>query len=217
VATRSEKRELSAKALLRAAERVFAEKSYFGATVRDIADEAGLNLSLISYHFGGKEALFAKVIEDRLPQLIQDLETALSSSKADNSAQALIGAFADAMLDKCTDFESGWGYYIQLISRSMSPYHIPQLRPALTALTTVGEVLLDALAELDQRGNEFQRQLGVYFIESAITYIVQDEWVLSARASALPTCTARSPQLREGLVTFLSAGYKAMTSAKPPL
>jgi AcrR family transcriptional regulator len=49
--------------LLEAAKRVFAAKGYEGATVKDLADEAGVNVSLVSYHFGGKENLYKSCLE----------------------------------------------------------------------------------------------------------------------------------------------------------
>lgn len=49
--------------LLAAAKKVFAHKGYDGATVKDIADEAGVNVSLVSYHYNGKENLFRACIQ----------------------------------------------------------------------------------------------------------------------------------------------------------
>lgn len=213
LATRAEQKAISANTLIRAGERVFAEKSYFGATVRDVAKEAGLNVSLVSYHFGGKEALFARVIEDRLPRLLYDLSNALSAAAPEHNSRALIAAFVDVMLNKSTDFDSGWGYYIQLISRSMSPYHIQQLRPALEALPQVGQLLLDALSELDGGAlDTADKQMAIYFIESTLTYLVQDEWVMAARVNALDSCSQESQLLREKLVDFLDAGYQAVVT-----
>ena len=45
--------------LLKAAIRIFAEKGFEGAGIREIADVAGVNSSLISFHFGGKAGLHA--------------------------------------------------------------------------------------------------------------------------------------------------------------
>ncbi|MEV4622285.1 TetR family transcriptional regulator [Asanoa sp. NPDC049573] len=44
--------------LLRAARRRFAQHGYAATTVRDIADEAGVNVALISRYFASKEGLF---------------------------------------------------------------------------------------------------------------------------------------------------------------
>jgi AcrR family transcriptional regulator len=49
-------------ALLDAAEKLFAEKGFDGATIQDLAKAADVNVSLVSYYFGGKEGLYAGVI-----------------------------------------------------------------------------------------------------------------------------------------------------------
>jgi AcrR family transcriptional regulator len=53
----------SREALLKAAQHVFSKKGFEGATVKDLADEAGVNVSLVSYHFGGKEGLYKTCLE----------------------------------------------------------------------------------------------------------------------------------------------------------
>jgi len=45
--------------ILRAAKKLFAENGFDGTSVRQICEEAGANVSLVSYHFGGKENVFA--------------------------------------------------------------------------------------------------------------------------------------------------------------
>jgi AcrR family transcriptional regulator len=47
--------------LLAAAERLFAERGFAGVSVRMIAAEAGVNWSLVGYHFRGKDGLLAEV------------------------------------------------------------------------------------------------------------------------------------------------------------
>ncbi len=42
---------------------MFAEKGFYGTSIRDICKVAGVNISLISYHFGGKEELYKVVVE----------------------------------------------------------------------------------------------------------------------------------------------------------
>jgi TetR/AcrR family transcriptional regulator len=53
----------SREALLDAAKRVFAEKGFEGATVKDLADAAGVNVSLVSYYFDGKENLYRECLK----------------------------------------------------------------------------------------------------------------------------------------------------------
>jgi AcrR family transcriptional regulator len=51
--------------ILNVAEELFAEKGFDGASVRDIAQQAGVNLAMISYYFGSKEKLLESLIELR--------------------------------------------------------------------------------------------------------------------------------------------------------
>lgn len=49
--------------LMKAAKSVFARRGYDGATVKEIADTAGVNISLVSYYFQGKEGLYRSCLE----------------------------------------------------------------------------------------------------------------------------------------------------------
>jgi AcrR family transcriptional regulator len=49
--------------ILQAALKLFAEKGFEGTTVRDICEEAGVNVSLVSYYFGGKEKVLYALFE----------------------------------------------------------------------------------------------------------------------------------------------------------
>ncbi len=50
--------------LISKATELFAKKGYDGTTVKDIADATGANISLVSYYFGGKEALFQECLRE---------------------------------------------------------------------------------------------------------------------------------------------------------
>jgi AcrR family transcriptional regulator len=49
--------------LIQVAKTLFSEKGFDGTTVKDIASAAGVNISLISYHFQGKEGLYRTCLE----------------------------------------------------------------------------------------------------------------------------------------------------------
>ncbi len=50
--------------ILSTAAKLFAERGFSGVSTRDIAGETGLNISLISYYFNGKEGLYQAVIHE---------------------------------------------------------------------------------------------------------------------------------------------------------
>jgi TetR/AcrR family transcriptional regulator, upper aerobic nicotinate degradation pathway regulator len=53
--------------ILLAAKKLFARQGYDATTVRQICEEAGVNVALISYYFGGKENVFNALFEIFLP------------------------------------------------------------------------------------------------------------------------------------------------------
>lgn len=53
--------------LLHAAKSLFAKQGFDGTSVRQICEEAGANVALVSYHFGGKENIFLALFETFFP------------------------------------------------------------------------------------------------------------------------------------------------------
>lgn len=60
--------------LLRAAQRLFAERGYAGASVRTITGQARANLGAITYHFGSKERLHHAVLTGLFTPLAERIE-----------------------------------------------------------------------------------------------------------------------------------------------
>ncbi len=65
--------------LLDAAEEVFSQQGFEGASVRAITQRAGANLGAITYHFGSKQALFESVILAVQSGLVAALEAAAAA------------------------------------------------------------------------------------------------------------------------------------------
>lgn len=53
--------------ILLAAKELMAYQGYQGTSVRQICEKAGVNIAMISYHFGGKEKVFNAILETFLP------------------------------------------------------------------------------------------------------------------------------------------------------
>jgi AcrR family transcriptional regulator len=76
--------------IIATAERLFATKGYNGTSVRDIAEDAGVNVAMISYYFGSKEKLMQAVFEERTSHIITRIEELLQ----DDSLSPLEKVFA---------------------------------------------------------------------------------------------------------------------------
>ncbi len=55
--------------LIAVAAPLFAEKGFNGVSVRELAKGAGVNISMISYYFGGKEGLYSAVLNEQFATL----------------------------------------------------------------------------------------------------------------------------------------------------
>lgn len=53
--------------ILLAAKKLFAQRGFDGTSVRQICEEAGANVALVSYYFGGKENVFRSLFEYFFP------------------------------------------------------------------------------------------------------------------------------------------------------
>ena len=93
--SKKERRQESETLILAAAEKVFAEAGYGGATMQLIADLAGLPKANLHYYFPTKEALYRQVVEN-IFQIW--LEAADAFDEADGPREGL-GAYIDAKME----------------------------------------------------------------------------------------------------------------------
>ncbi|AHH94989.1 TetR/AcrR family transcriptional regulator [Kutzneria viridogrisea] len=92
-------------ALLRAAGELFTERGFDRATVRDIADLAGVNQSLLFRYFGSKEELFHAVLAIQTRELV-----------AESPAEKVLARTLARMLDEKRDPSSQSSWYAALRS-----------------------------------------------------------------------------------------------------
>ncbi|NQX60559.1 TetR family transcriptional regulator [Paenibacillus qinlingensis] len=55
--------------ILLAAKKLFAQHGYDATSVRQICEEAGANVALVSYYFGGKESVFHEIFKQFFPAI----------------------------------------------------------------------------------------------------------------------------------------------------
>ena len=65
--------------IMEAAAKVFMQKGRLGASMQDIADEAGINRTLLHYYFRNKEKLFDTIFERIMSKVFPDMVHALAS------------------------------------------------------------------------------------------------------------------------------------------
>ncbi len=82
-------------ALVSAGAALFAERGFDAVPIEDLAERAGVNKALISYHFGGKRGLYTAVLAAGFQQIAQRLEAAEAQAKdAPSALRAVLEVFA---------------------------------------------------------------------------------------------------------------------------
>lgn len=82
-----------------AAAKLFADKGFKATGVRDIAAAASVNQALVSYHFGGKGALYHAILAEAVDHAAQLAESA-ELDRVEYPERALVGLFARAMASR---------------------------------------------------------------------------------------------------------------------
>jgi AcrR family transcriptional regulator len=82
--------------LIEIGRRLFADKGFEGTTVEEIAAKAGVSKPVVYEHFGGKEGLYAVVVDREIAALLGGITGALD---ADEGSRATLERAALALLD----------------------------------------------------------------------------------------------------------------------
>lgn len=107
--------------LIDVAESLFAERGYFGTSIRDITKAAGERLAAVNYHFESKEGLFRAVIDRRAPIISEDREALLKAIDDNAPADALfvrqmVEAILSPLMHRAATGGQGWNNYARLIA-----------------------------------------------------------------------------------------------------
>ena len=91
--------------LIEIARRLFAEKGFEGTSVEEIAAAAEVSKPVVYEHFGGKEGLYAVVVDREVGYLLSEIEGAL---KAGGRSRELVEQAALALLDYVESHTDGF-------------------------------------------------------------------------------------------------------------
>ena len=143
--------------LLDAAEELFCEHGFEGASIRDIAAIAKCNIASVNYYFGGKEKLYEEVWRRHLIPMrdarIVSVNKVMSQSEGKPQLEELLKAFADAFIGPMVDDNKSRQFGI-LMAREWIDRRLPAnmflddvIRPTMTAMS---KALVKACPGLDE-------------------------------------------------------------------
>jgi AcrR family transcriptional regulator len=138
--------------LMDVAARLFSERGLDGTSVRDIAKEAGLNLSLVSYYFGGKEALYLELIRSFAMSIKSEMENIVAMFEAESSNKEGLQKILSALVESYSKLRQNYPHMGKVLQRERVG-GLPYAREIYEqTFAPVGEALVQQIVKAQKRG-----------------------------------------------------------------
>lgn len=185
--------------ILNAAEKLFASQGFEGTSTRQIATEAGANMSMINYYFGSKEGVFMEIMSNR----IQGFSLALTSIEAEDLNQLeklmmVIDQYTRRILDNIAFHKM----MHRELSLSQRPEMYDKLKQAMSGnLMIIERIINDGIAQGEFRSVDVR--MVIASIMGTITNVVTSPSKITAGSKLDIKIPADREILTERLITHL--------------
>jgi AcrR family transcriptional regulator len=193
--------------ILTAAEALFAQRGFEGASLRQLTAAAGVNLAAVNYHFGSKDNLVEEVFKRRLDQLNARRLTALKqvSGQSETTLEDVLGAFIRPALDLSHD--GGGGLFMRVLARAFAE-HDDSLRKFLS--DNYGHVMRQFTAEFARLLPHLSKEelyWRIDLVTGALTHAMSGFGIIQRKSDVSETI--HREQTAAHLIRFASAGLSA--------
>lgn len=201
--------------ILDAAEALFAERGYYGVSLRDITQAAGVQLALASYHFGAKEDLFRHVIarraEDHATGLQKALETVIAEAgDTPPPLSAILRAFISPVFHRVMHGGEGWANYIRLLAQvSSAPQKESFVAPLIEFYDPTVKAFIAQVARAMPGLDEEALNWAFYFYQAAIVHILTQAGLVDRQSGGLCQSTDLD-RIAEFMVPYFTAGFEQL-------
>lgn len=157
--------------ILDAAEQLFSERGFHGASVRDIFKHAGLGTGLMAYYFASKEELFRETVERRIPEVRADFERHFPETRRQDPAcpSQLWEFYLWFFLIRLSSPESPMKIYWDLLSKSAVSYELEIVRSSFSKLDFIADRMMAALQQDYPGVPEERLRAMLSFVEAGVT------------------------------------------------
>jgi AcrR family transcriptional regulator len=145
---RAEKRAANRERILRAARKVFGARGFHGATIEQIADEAGLSNGAIYYNFESKGDLFLALLEERADERIQHLRRTLPGGAG------AAGGLLEEARDATRSLKQNREWRLLVLEFTAYAARSPAMRPKLRAHERRFKAALAGIFEAHMAGQD---------------------------------------------------------------
>jgi AcrR family transcriptional regulator len=205
--------------ILDAAEELFMQHGFEGASMRMLTAKAGVNLAAINYHFGSKDALIEAVFHRRLDAMNAERIAGLdrleqAAAGAPLAPEAIIRAFIGASLRMIEDARGGGRNFIRLLGRAYT-------EPAKSIRALIGQMYAPAMERFKAAFTKALPELPkdelvwrMHFMFGTLAYTLAATDTVQLIAGAKPEDRYDARLLEDRLTAFMSAGLLAPLAGK---
>jgi AcrR family transcriptional regulator len=192
--------------ILRAAEEVFATRGFEGASTREIAARAGVNISSLHYHWASKETLYLAVFHDVFDRIVTLLREALETIGREGVTDRK--AVIEQMMTRLFDFFAAQPNVPKLLMRRIVEGG-DESGVQQEVLTPAWAVFEDWLGRLGRRPSDIESRLFMLSVHSVVMVYLLDG---PAYRSLLGGSVRESP-LREQVLAHVTRLVHALLAA----
>lgn len=189
--------------ILNAAEKLFASQGFEGTSTRQIATEAGANMSMINYYFGSKEGVFMEIMSNR----IQGFSLALTSIEAEDLNQLeklmmVIDQYTRRILDNIA--------FHKMMHRELSLSQRPEMYDKLKQAMSGNLMIIERIINEGIAQGEF-RSVDVRMVIASIMGTITNVVTSPSKVTAGSKLDIKIPADREILTERLITHLKDLT------
>jgi AcrR family transcriptional regulator len=205
--------------ILDAAEELFMQHGFEGASMRMLTAKAGVNLAAINYHFGSKDALIEAVFRRRLDPMNVERIAQLDrleqeAAGAPLAPEAIIRAFIGASLRMIEDTRGGGRSFTRLLGRAYT-------EPAKPIRALIGQMYAPAMERFKAAFVKALPELPkdelvwrMHFMFGTLAYTLAATDTVQLIAGAKPEDRYDARLLEDRLTAFMAAGLLAPLAGK---
>jgi AcrR family transcriptional regulator len=193
--------------ILTAAEALFAQRGFEGASLRQLTAAAGVNLAAVNYHFGSKDNLVEEVFKRRLDQLNARRLAALKqvAGQPETTLEDVLSAFIRPALDLSHD--GGGGLFMRVLARAFAE-HDDSLRKFLS--DNYGHVMRQFTTEFARLLPHLSKEelyWRIDLVTGALTHAMSGFGIIQRKSDVSET--THREQTAAHLIRFAAAGLSA--------
>ena len=209
--------------ILDVAERLFAERGIAGTSIRNITDQANVNVAAVNYHFDSKENLVHKVVERRFialesarSQSLDEVQDRCERERRAPATDELVRALMEPLFHKTQSGDEGWLNFLNFVSRLAWEPGAEKYSPPSTSLEIFerfDRMLQVAVPGLSQ--DKARRSWRIAFMRAASQQTLL--MIGTVRSGRTPNAMAfvsdlnklSTEEIKNELIAFVAAGLAA--------